>query len=291
MIQPMTGGGRAYRLLLVEDQPPPREEIERILSEDRARGAAEEPHLKLDYVARNRDDAIQYLELADPLPDAIVLDDYLPEGATAQSASLDVMAQLLRRCQAEEIPLAERPRAVLWTSGDAQLAYSFCVLGGLQYRDKRSIEGQQLPLAEVWDALAGRRWQPEPYPGGLIESRRAALPWLEAGWEHKEIVRVPGLVAAGVTLETLHEARADIQKMPHTVDGFSAERPRRWGGRMFAALRDNGWVWVPLRLHDKVPPGAPLPLVIDPEAHREPLPPLGPLPARVDVAGPAGAPS
>jgi hypothetical protein len=44
------------------------------------------------------------------------------------------------------------------------------------------------------------------------------------------------------------------------------------------AARRNGWVWVPLKWHQHIPPGAPLPLVIDPEAHRDPLPPAGPLP-------------
>lgn len=286
MIQSMPGMGRAYRLLVVEDQRISAEEIEAALVADQAKGSRDEPYLEFHYLARNRDDAIQYLEMEDDLPDAIVLDDYLPEGTTTQSASLDVMACLLERCQRDEIPLDGRPRAVLWTSADAQLVYTFCVLGGMQHCDKRSNGGLDLPVDELWAALAGRRWQPEPYPGGLIESRRAALPWLEAGWELKEAAEVPSLASAGVTLETLNEARTDISRMPHSVDPFHPEHPRRWGGRMFSALRANGWVWAPLHLHAKIPAGAPLPLVIDPELHRKPLPPLGPLPARADAAPP-----
>ncbi|MGV1048736.1 MAG: hypothetical protein ACOYD4_09470 [Solirubrobacterales bacterium] len=270
----------------MEDQGLSEGEIREALAADRRLGEEHEPHLELHYLARNRDDAIQYLEL-ERLPDAVVLDDYLPEGTVAQSASLDVMAYLLKRCLGEEIPLAKRPRAVLWTSADMQLAYTFCVLGGLQFRDKRSVGGQALPVDNVWAALAGRRWRPDPYPQGLIESRRAALPWLEAGWEIGEVTTVPTLVQAGVTKDTLNEARIDIQSMPRTPDEFNDAFPRRWGGRMFQALRDNGWVWVPLASHGKIPAGAPLPLVIDPDVHRESLEPYGPLPARVSSRFPS----
>lgn len=273
-------GEVSYRLLVVEDQGLSEEGIRAALAADRSLDGDGEPHLELDYVAGNRDDALQYLEL-ERLPDAIVLDDYLPEGTIAKSASVEVMSYLLERCQREEIPEAERPRAVLWTSGTPKLAYTFCVLGGLQYRDKRSIGGQQLPIDDVWAALAGLRWQPEPYPDGLIESRRAALPWLEAGWEIGEIEKEPALARAGVTENTLVKAREDIQKMPRSAGIHNPEFPRRWGGRMFKALADNGWVWVPLDSHDKIPASAPLPLVIDPAVHREPLPPYGPLPARI----------
>jgi CheY-like chemotaxis protein len=273
-------GKVSYRLLVVEDQGLTAEGIRAALAVDRSLDKEGEPYLELDYLASNRDDALQYLEL-ERLPDAIILDDYLPEGMIAQSSCLEVMSYLLQRCQKEEIPQEEWPRAVLWTSGTPKLAYTFCVLGGLQYRDKRSIGGQKLPIENVWAALAGQRWRPEPYPDGLIESRRAALPWLEAGWEIAEVVTEPSLASSGVTRETLNEARVDIQNMPRSPDLFSPEFPRRWGGRMFRALEDNGWVWVPLDSHDKIPAGAPLPLVIDPAVHRESLPPYGPLPTRI----------
>lgn len=275
----MAGEEVSYRLLVAEDQKIlDKEKVEHALAADRALGEEGEPYLSLDYLAKNKDDALQYVERTESLPDAIILDDYLPEGTTTQSASIDIMACLLERCQREEIPEPKRPRTVLWTSADPQLVYTFCVLGGMQFRDKRSSNGLDLPLDAVWTALAGQRWQPEPYPGGLIESRRAALPWLEAGWSIKEIVSEPSLVAAGVTGNTLNKAREDIGEMPHTLGKFNPDHPERWGGRMFAALRANGWVWVPLAQHDMIPPGASLPLVIDPDAHSVPLPDYGPLP-------------
>jgi len=278
--------GHSYKLLVVEDQKvTSREEIEAALAADRALDQEGDPYLELDYLARTKDDALQYLELQESLPDAIVIDDYLPEGTTTQSACLDIMAFVLERCRRDEIRLQDRPRAVLWTAADPALVYTFCVLGGMQFRDKRSTDGLLLPVDEVWTALAGRRWQPDPYPTGLIESRRVALPWLEAGWQVEEVVNkapeVPGLASHRVTQETLNLARESIQSMANTPDKFSPDHPLRWGGRMFSALRANGWVWVPLHFHARIPAGAPLPLVIDPDVHREPLPPYGPLPARV----------
>jgi hypothetical protein len=186
------------------------------------------------------------------------------------------MSWLCRRCIEAEIPWAERPRAVLWTRAEPQLAYAFCALGGLQVQDKRAIGGERIPVAAIWAALAGRRWQPDPYPSGLAAERhRAPLPWMEAGWQKKAIAQA--LASLGVREDTMETTIEKIRQMPYTAKE-GGDRPST-ATMAVAAAKRNGWVWVPLHWHDRIPAGAPLPLVIDPDAHREDLEPAGPLPA------------
>jgi hypothetical protein len=208
-----------------------------------------------------------------------VVDDYLAEGQAPQSRSIQIMVRLFERCEREEIPYAERPRAVLWTStDDPSLAYTFCVVGGLQFRDKkRDIDGERLPVDAIWAALAGHRWCPDPYPSGLTSpARRAALPWLEGGLPQKTIIGEPEMKAAKVSEDTIRGALEEIRSMPRTPPDY----PENWNMGISAAKR-NGWVWVPRDRRKMIPRNAPLPLVIDPVIHAEDLPPYGPLPARV----------
>ena len=65
-------GEVSYRLLVVEDQGLSKEGIRDVLAADRRLSLDGEPYLELDYLAANRDDAIQYLELEKSLPDAII---------------------------------------------------------------------------------------------------------------------------------------------------------------------------------------------------------------------------
>lgn len=234
----------------------------------------------LSHIARNADDAIEQLDAMGVLPDAILLDDYLPEGGDTSGKAIEIMSWLCRHCIAAELPLAERPRTVLWTRTDPELAYSFCALGGLQVVDKRAVGGDQVPVRAIWAALAGQRWQPDPFPSGLdTERHRAPLPWMEAGWQKKAISRA--LESLGVTDDTMETTIERIRQMPRTPkDG--PERPST-ATMAVAAAKRNGWVWVPLRWHDRIPKGAPLPMVIDPDAHRESLPPLGPVPHRAEA--------
>jgi len=276
--------GHPYKVLIVEDQKKPylgspAEEF----AADRAKGDKDEPYLELAGIARNYDDVIQFLKLSPELPDAIVLDDYLPDGGTLRSRSIEIMVWLFERCEREEIPPAERPRAVLWTANDdASLAYTFCVVGGLQFRDKkRDVEGARLPVDAIWAALAGRRWCPDPYPSGLASAaRRAALPWLEAGLPRQTILAKPEMKAEHVSEETMREALNEIRTMPRTPQPPSPDYPDNWIMGINAAKK-NGWVWVPLDRHQQIPSNAPLPLAIDPVLHRSGMPPYGPLPARV----------
>jgi hypothetical protein len=275
--------GHPYRVFLIEDQDETYlDSPEAAFAADRDLGSPDEPYLELMGTARNFDDTIQFLKLAPELPDAIVIDDCLPEGSTVQSRSIEIMTWLYQRCERDEIPLAERPRAVLWTGNDdPRLAYTFCVVGGMQFRDKRDLTGAQLPVDAIWAALAGHRWQPEPYPSGLTSAaRRAALPWLEAGWPHSKILEQPALKREGVSEDTMRGAFEEIRKMPHTPQPPSNSYPDNWAMAIHAAKR-NGWVWVPLDRHEQIPAGVSLPLVIDPKLHRQGLPPYGPLPARI----------
>ena len=275
--------GYPYRVLIVEDQDEYLLSPEESFAADRALGDSQEPYLELAGLARNYDDAIQFLKLSPRLPDAIVIDDFLAAGPALQSLSIEVMVWLLERCEREGIPVEERPRTVLWTaSDDASLAYTFCVVGGMQFRDKkRDPLGAKLPVDAIWAALAGHRWRPDPYPTGLASTaRRAALPWLEAGLPHSTILEAAALQRENVSEDTMRGALEEIRKMPRTPQPPSPGYPDNWAMAIQAAKR-NGWVWVPLDRHDQIPANAPLPLVIDPELHRQGLPPYGPLPARV----------
>lgn len=276
--------GHPYKVLIVEDQDDPylRSAADEFAA-DRRQGAPDEPYLELAGIARTYDDAIQFLKLSSRLPDAIVLDDFLSQNSTLQSRSIEIMTWLLERCERDQVPVANRPRAVLWTSNDdASLAYTFCVVGGLQFRDKkRHSTGAKLPVDAIWAALAGHRWCPDPYPTGLASAaRRAALPWLEAGLPRSAILDRPELRREGVSEDTMRGALQEIRSMPHTPQPPSPFYPDNWAMAIGAAKR-NGWVWVPLDRHDQIPANAPLPLVIDPALHRQRLEPYGPLPARV----------
>lgn len=271
-------GVQSYTVMIVEDQRIIEQDVISAFATDREARAAGEPYLELlGEIARNEDDAIDQLDAMYKFPQAIVIDDYLPEGGEAAGRALDIMAWLCRRCVEREIPLAERPRTVLWTTVDPELAYTFCVLGGLQVRDKRQVGGQQVPVDSIWAALAGERWQPSPLPTGLDAERfRAPLPWLEAGWPKAKIARQ--LASVGVTENTMETTLESIREMPHTPqagDGYPSNTPMAIG-----CAKRNGWTWVPLAWHERIPAGAPLPLVIDPAVHREPLSPAGPLPER-----------
>jgi hypothetical protein len=264
--------------MVIEDQIA-EEAVRAAFSDDASLGGDDEPFLlPLEHVARNAEDAIEQLEAMTELPDAILLDDYLPMGDISSGRAVELMSWLCRRCIAAELPAAEWPRAVLWTRADPQLAYTFCALGGLQVRDKREIGGEKIPIDAIWNALAGLRWQPEPFPTGLeAERHRAPLPWMEAGWQKKAIALK--LASIGVTDDTMETTVERIRQMPMTPrEGYG--RPSTATMAVQAAKR-NGWVWVPLNWHAFIPSRAPLPLVIDPDAHRAPLPPVGPLPARV----------
>lgn len=267
--------------MVIEDQVT-EEAIGAAFSHDASLGGDGEPFLvPLEHVARNAEDAIEQLEAMAELPDAILLDDYLPQGDISSGRAVELMSWLCRRCIAAELPAAEWPRAVLWTRADPQLAYTFCALGGLQVRDKRDVSGEKIPVDAVWNALAGLRWQPEPFPTGLeTERHRAPLPWMEAGWQKKAIGLE--LASMGVTDDTMETTIERIRQMPKTPK----EGPGRPSTATMAvqAAKRNGWVWVPLHWHTYIPNRAPLPLVVDPDAHRDPLPPAGPLPDRVPPA-------
>jgi CheY-like chemotaxis protein len=271
---------RRYTVMVIEDQVTD-QAIRDAFTADRALGTTEEPYLvPLDFIARNADDGIEQLAAMAQLPDAILLDDFLPEGGETFAKAVEIMSWLCRRCISREIPLAERPRIVLWTRSDPELAYTFCALGGLQVRDKRGLGGDHIPVDAIWAALAGLRWQPEPTPVGLEQERhRAPLPWMEAGWQKRAIGQE--LAKFGVDDNTMETTIDRIRDMPRT--------PKEGSGRpstatmAVTAAKENGWVWVPLRWHDRIPKGAPLPLVIDPDAHRESLPAAGPLPRRVQT--------
>jgi hypothetical protein len=267
--------------MVIEDQIA-EEAIRTAFAEDAALSSNGEPTLvALDHVARNADDAIEQLDAVRELPDAILLDDYLPEGGEASGKAIDIMSWLCRHCIVAEIPPAERPRVVLWTRAVPELAYTFTVLGGLQVVDKRAVGGHDVPIAAIWAALAGERWQPNPTPSGLdTERHRAPLPWMEAGWQKKAISQE--LATLGVTDDTMETTIERIRQMPYTPED-GTERPST-ATMAVAAAKRNGWVWVPLRWHNRIPKGAPLPLVIDPDVHRESLPAFGPLPPRAETA-------
>lgn len=281
MLMPL---GYPYRVLIVEDQHEKfAANVDASYAADREQGGSDEPYLAHAGVARSFDEARQVLKMANRLPDAIVLDDFLLEGTVTRERAIDIMTWLQQLCEERGVPVEQRPRAVLWTSSDDNsLAYTFCVAGGMQCRDKkRDPGGAQLPVAQIWAALAGHRWCPEPYPTGLASAaRRAALPWLEAGLPQKVILAKPELQREGVTEDTLRGALEEIREMPRTPQPPSDSYPVNWPMAIESA-KDNGWVWVPLSLHDRIPANPPLPLAIDPELHRRGLPPFGPLPARV----------
>jgi hypothetical protein len=269
--------------MVVDDQVTD-DAVRAAFTEDGALSGDSEPALvALNHIARNADDAIEQLDAMTELPDAILLDDYLPASGETAGKAVDIMSWLCRRCIATEIPVAHRPRTVLWTRTDPELAYTFCALGGLQVMDKRAVGGAGIPVASIWAALAGLRWQPDPFPTGIErEHHRAPLPWMEAGWQKKAICNE--LASLGVTDDTMETTVERIRQMPYTPK-YGSGRPSTTTMAV-AAAKHNGWVWVPLRWHDRIPKGAPLPLVIDPDVHRESLPALGPLPVRVEVVRP-----
>nr|MDQ3725875.1 hypothetical protein [Actinomycetota bacterium] len=94
------------------------------------------------------------------------------------------------------------------------------------------------------------------------------------------ILQQPELQREGVTEDTMRGALEEIREMPRTPQPPSTSYPDNWAMAIHAAKR-NGWVWAPLDRHEQLPPNPPLPLVIDPELHRQGLPPYGPLPKRI----------
>ena len=259
-------GERAYRVLVVEDQID-RDDAEAQIDADRRAG---EPYLELVGLARSQGDAIQHLDELGYMPDVIIIDDYLAEEEGTSSRSFELMREI--HVRSHGLDPVDWPRCVLWTACDPQVVYTFCVLGGLQFQDKRWTDGQKLPLAAAWRALAGERWWPDPHPEGLGKAR-AALPYVEAALTDAQIAQQRGMTAS--TAGSLHEA---ARKLP----GGEALANRH---AMIPFLKAKGWVWVPFAMHGRIPGTVDLPLVIDPALRRDGLPPAGPLPAGISRQG------
>jgi len=262
----------AHRVFVIEDQI---EEaaVAAAFEADAARWPDPEAHLELVGLAQNHTDAFDQLESleasSDGLPDAIVLDDYLPDGDSTASRMIQIMRWLLSRARKAETPLESRPRAVLWSSCEPNIVYTFCALGGLQYQLKKDLRGQEIPVAAIWRALAGQRWRPQPFPNerDLTLDMREALPYLKHGWTQKRTALHLGLGERG-----LSGFVAKVKEMPRAPGPLSPDYPANDAGAL-RVLAESGWVWVPHRLHDQMPAGMPFPLVIDPAAHLEDLPP------------------
>jgi DNA-binding NarL/FixJ family response regulator len=199
-----------YRVLVVEDQRSA-QHFERAFAADRAGRPDGEPYLELAGLAQNFTDALQHLDAE--LPDAIVIDDYLPVRGGTESRALKLMSELCERGVREDIALADRPRAVLWSTSEDDFVYTFCALGGLQYQNKKGARGEDVPVAAIWRALAGRRWAPHPYPAAsmLPSAFRSALPWLAAGATNEEIAE-----QTGVSIATLRDFVTKVRAMPLT---------------------------------------------------------------------------
>lgn len=264
-----------YRVFVVEDQIEATA-VETAFDADALSRPGGEPRLELVGLAQNHSDAIEQLQALeaspdDGLPDAIVLDDYLPDGDSASSRSLQIMTWLHEAAVGRNPPLtwAERPRTVLWSSCEPNFVYAFCALGGLWYQLKKDPGGQDVPVPAIWWALAGFRWRPEPYPVDtqLSQKMRDALPFLEHGWTQKKTALHLGLGEKG-----LQGFTATVKKMPRAPGPMSSDYPANDAGAI-RVLKQSGWVWVPYRLQDQMPNRPPLPLVIDPMLHWEDLPP------------------
>jgi len=283
--------------MVVDDQIA-RDSVEAAFAADRQKrgDGKSEPWLELCTLARSESDAVQQLEsFGEDQPDVIVFDDYLPYGDATASRALHLMSRLCRDAIRQEVPLADRPRVVLWSTCEDDVVYTFCVLGGLQYSDKRQAFGRvAVPVAGIWRALAGERWTPiVPCPdeslvgerwtradeSQLHEDFRRALPYLADGWQHAAIEHELGLGE-----RRLRDFVKNVCKMPYTP---SAEGRPATATAALKWVRKHGWAWVPLELEDHVPDGAPFGKVLEPAAHRMPLAPAGPLPAGVPAAGAA----
>lgn len=271
-------GRVTYRVFVVEDQIEERVIRAAFASDASAREGG--PRLELAGLAQHEGDAIDQLEALEASqggwPDAILLDDYLPDGrGDTTPRAIALMRWLCRRSVERELALADRPRAVLWSTCPPNVVYAFCALGGLQYVDKRSLNGTAVPVAAIWRALAGMRWRPVPYPDErhLPRAMREAAPYLEHGWSLKRTAQELGLPE-----RALNELTARVKEMPRAPGPMSPDFPAKAAGAI-RVMQEHGWVWIPYRLHAQLPAGMPFPLVIDPAGHREDLPPAGPVPA------------
>jgi len=238
------------------------------------------PALELVSLAQTASDALDQLralgDSPDGLPDAIVIDDYLPShGAEAEPQALELMRSIA--ALVGDLPRPRWPRTVLWSTCEPNLVYAFCALGGMQYQDKRHVGGRQVPVAAIWRALAGRRWAPEPYPteDKLSSSQIDALPYIAAGLGEDAIRLRLGL-----------ETRRPLQDFVRAVNSrpmTPKEGENVPANKVMAAheLARQGWVWVPYRylVNDAWPARAwVLPVVIDPMTHGELLPAVGDVP-------------
>lgn len=274
----------SHRVLVVEDQIECRDIQDAFALDAESRGDG----LKLELVrlAQTCGDAQDYLAALDdkPLPDAIVIDDFLPDGITTSAQALKLMSWLCEQAQRDDTPLAKRPRTVLWSTCGPNVVYAFCALGGLQYQDKRAPNGRQVPVEATWRALAGQRWRPEPYPDAksLTTAMQQALPYIEHGMLNSEIEAQLGLGD-----RTLKDFVSYVQRMgrtpkaqaghPFGTDQVSSKVPMRAAAAARCA-QSNGWVWVPFPMLGYLPNSAPFPPVIDPAQHEIDLQPVSSVP-------------
>ena len=264
-----------YKVLVVEDQRSAKA-LAATFDRRKKDGA---PSLEFAGLATSLTDAISYLEgPPEEWPDAVVIDDYLTVKGGTQSQALEFMRELCKGCIRHDVAPADRPRAVLWSTCTPNFVYTFCALGGMQYRFKKGPGGESFPFQEVWLALAGQRWRPSPYPvsSQLPVGLQRALPYLEAGWQNAAIQHELG----DVTLDQLKGFVDDVRKMPLTPIKTQPGTPVN-AIQALEYVRKHGWVWAKLEHHQLLPNGAPFGPVINPDAFREPLPPHGPLPAGV----------
>jgi DNA-binding NarL/FixJ family response regulator len=263
-----------YRVLVVEDQRN-RSVFDEAFAADRARRPDGEAYLELAGLAQTFTDAMQHLE--EELPDAIVIDDFLPVRGGTESRALALMSELCERGVRDAIPLHKRPRPVLWSTCEDNFAYTFCALGGLQYQNKKGLRGEHVPVGAIWRALAGQRWAPRPYPepSTLSPTFRDALPWLATGMQNGEIAAMLQASEA-----TIRDFTRKVRAMPLTPPAYDPDTPQN-RQQAIMWVRRHGWVWSDVEHHHYFPTEAPFDKVIDPTAFAKPLPPAGPLVASV----------
>jgi hypothetical protein len=269
-----------FRVFAVEDQIS-RESIEMTFERDAARPERVGARLELCAITDDYQDAIQQLtafaDSGDGLPEAVLLDNYVLDNNQAVGRAFDVMKWIGRRCIEDQLPHDQWPRAVLWTSfDDPNDVYTFCVLGGVQFQEKRATDGLQAPVQAIWEALAGHRWRPCPYPADsdLTSSVfRNALPYFDYDLPNKQIAN-----QIGCSERTLKNFPNHVGTAPGAPGEKSPDYPYNTRAAL-RLLRRRGWVWVPYRHLGSVPPWAPLPHTIDPDLYAQGLPPLPGVPA------------
>ena len=82
-----------------------------------------------------------------------------------------------------------------------------------------------MPVDWIWAALAGKRWQPDPFPTGLAEERfRAPLPWLEAGWPIQFVKEMLGHSNISQTDTYLNASAMGLQDAMRRFDDLRCTR-------------------------------------------------------------------